>query len=84
MVEIVRLPHATVDAVTGPAFQEPRRQALGDRQTMEIDQFADQLTLLAQGVVRGANLHRPAIGQNDFQFVDVIRRRAIDRRVRAA
>ena len=84
MVEVVRLPHATVNRVSQPAFRQDRRQALGNPQPVEIDKVADQLALLAQRVVPGPDRHDPAIGQNHFQLVNVIRRRAIHRRVRAA
>ena len=60
MIEVVRLPHAAVNGVTGPALRASRRQALGNLQAVEIDQVAPRARAACARCRASARPPRPA------------------------
>ena len=83
MSQIARLAHRPGQRVAGPAFQQTRRKALGNLQRVQRSQAFQQVALSRQRVVAGADFHHAPVAGYNFQHADVIRRRAINRRVRA-
>ena len=81
--QIVRLASQPCQRVTRPALQEAVRKAAGDGERVEQNHVFELGALMRQGVVAGADLHHFAVGEDDFEFVHVHARRAIDRRIGA-
>ena len=63
MSQIARLAHRPGQRVSRPAFQEPRRKALGNLQLVQRSQAFQQVALFRQRVVAGTDsLHAPVAG----------------------
>ena len=77
-------PHATVNGVSRPALEQAGREPLGNLQPMEVNEVGHEFALLAQGVVLRPDLDGSPVRQHDFQFADMVGRRAVEWRVRAA